>query len=421
MTRQRIGNWYYGWNIVAAATLVTLLTVGMRMGIGPFFIPMADDLGLSRTTLAAIVAIGMLAYGLGMPLAGHLAQTRGSRFVLLLGTVTVAASIAWTVLAHDAVNFGLAFGILMSLGFSFTSPVALTPVIARWFTRQRGKALFYLSTGSMAGIAIMTPVLTYVVQQVGWQATLVGFGVLFVLLMMPVALLVIRDDAPANTDLLTPASPAAAATPAPASFSCREAIMTRPFWMVALGLFVCGFSMNLLGTHGVPMLTDHGFDPMTSALGIGLIGLVAIPSTILLGRLSDKVKKKNLLSVIYLIRGLGFFGLLVAATEWNLYLVAVIGGIAWAGSIALSSAILADVYGVRIVGVLYGWTYLGHQIGAMISSWLGGWGFEAFGTHWIAFGSSGALLLIAAALSLRLPSLPFPQAMPPAKPRAQPA
>jgi MFS family permease len=96
--------------------------------------------------------------------------------------------------------------------------------------------------------------------------------------------------------------------------------------------------------------------------------------------------------------------LLIVGAHWELYLTAAIGGIVWAGSIAMSSAILADIYGVRLVGVLYGCAYLGHQVGAMISSWLGGWGYEAFGTHWIAFGSAGVILLLAAAVSLRLPA-----------------
>jgi len=64
---------------------------------------------------------------------------------------------------------------------------------------------------------------------------------------------------------------------------------------------------------------------------------------------------------------------------------------------------LADIYGVRLVWVMYGTAYLGHQVGAMLSSWLGGWGFEHFGTHWVAFGMSGVLLIIAAFVSLRLP------------------
>lgn len=100
----------------------------------------------------------------------------------------------------------------------------------------------------------------------------------------------------------------------------------------------------------------------------------------------------------------------MVGTHWELYLAASVGGIVWAGSIALSSAILADVYGVRLVGLLYGLAYLGHQVGGMISSWLGGWAFERYGTHWIAFGAAGVLLLLAAGIALRLPQRGAPLA-----------
>ena len=405
---RRIGGWYFGWNIVAAAAIATLLTVGMRMCIGPFFLPIARDMGLSRSLLSAIVAIGMLCYGIGMPLAGHLAGTRGTRFVLVLGTSMVIVAIAWTALARDAMNLLLAFGILLSLGLSFTSPVAFTPVLSRWFKRRRGMAMFFLSTGSMSGIAILTPVFAYAIGAVGWRNTLLGFAAVFAVLMFPIIWFVIRDDAPAHADLLPvlAARPSGPATSA-AGLSWRKAVRTGPFWKVALGLFACGYSMNLLGTHGVPMLMDHGFDPLTSSFGLGLIGLVAIVSTLVLGRLADRLPRKNILAAIYLIRGLGFFALLMVGTHVELYTAAAVGGVAWAGSIALSSAILADTYGIRSVGILYGWTYLGHQVGAMISSWLGGWAYEVYGSHWIAFGSAGMLLLAAAAISLRLPANGF--------------
>ncbi len=397
--------WYFGWNIVAAATLLTTLTVGMRLGIGPFFQPMVEDLGFSRSLLASIIAIGMLCYGLAMPLAGYLVGRYGTRFVLLLGTAIVFVSIAWTVNARTPFSFLLAFGVLMSVGLGFTSPVALTPIISRWFTRQRGMALFFLSTGSMAGMAILTPVLASAIGAVGWQATLVGFAIVFAVVTIPAALFCMREGAPAHTDLLPEqvSAQAASGKPAPVSLSFREAVWTSPFWKIVIGLFACGFSMNLLGTHGVPMLMDHGFDAMTSSYGIGLIGLVAILGTLVLGRLSDRLPRRNILGTIYLVRGLGFFALLVVGTHWELYIAAAIGGMVWAGSIATSSAMLADIYGVRLVGVMYGTAYLGHQVGAMLSSWLGGWGFEHFGTHWVAFGMSGVLLIIAAFVSLRLP------------------
>ncbi|HEY0846882.1 MAG TPA: MFS transporter [Noviherbaspirillum sp.] len=409
MAETRSGNWYFGWNIVAAATLLTLLTVGMRMGIGPFFLPIANDLGFSRSTLAGIIAIGMLCYGLGMPMAGYLVGRYGTRFVLIVGTIIVVASVVWTVMARTPLTFLLAFGVLMSTGLAFTSPVALTPVLSRWFTRRRGMALFFLSTGSMAGIAVMTPVFTFAIESFGWQATLLGFALAFTLFTVPVALFVIRDTAPPHTDLLPEQIAAAPAgkTALPEGLAFREAIRTAPFWKVCLGLFACGYSMNLLGTHGVPMLMDHGFDAMTSSMGIGLIGLVAIFSTLVLGRLSDILQRRNILATIYFVRGLGFFALLLVGTHWELYAAATIGGVVWAGSIALSSAILADIYGVRLVGLLYGWAYLGHQIGAMVSSWLGGWGYETFGTHWVAFGTSGVMLLVAAGVSMRLPRRGF--------------
>jgi MFS family permease len=401
-------SWYFGWNIVAAATLLTLLTVGLRMSIGPFFVPMATSLGMSRSELASIVAIGMLFYGAGMPLAGYLAARYSTRFVLLAGTAIVVASILWTVAARTPLSLLLSFGVLMSLGLAFTGQVALTPVISRWFTRQRGMALFLVSSGSMAGIAVLTPLFSFAIRTFGWQNTLLAFGAVLAMATVPAALFIIRDEAPEHTDLL-PGQIAAAparATPAP-GMTLGQAVRTAPFWKVAAGLFACGFSMNLLGTHGVPMLMDHGFDATTAAFGIGLIGAVAIAGTQMLARVADKLPRKNILATIYFVRGLGFFALLLVGTHAELYTAAAIGGLVWAGSVALSSAIIADVYGVRLVGVLYGYAYMVHQIGAMMSAWLGGWGYERFGSHWVAFGAAGVLLLIAAAVSLRLPQKGF--------------
>lgn len=410
MSTSPSARWYFGWNIVAASAILTLLTVGLRMGIGPFFLPIAEDLGFSRSMLASIVAVGMLFYGVGMPIVGQLVNKWGTRHVLLLGSAMILVAVLWTANAQGPISFLFSFGILLSLGLSFVSPVTFTPIIARWFTRQRGAALFFLSTGSMAGIALATPALGYSIPVWGWRASLVGYGVMLALITVPLALWIMRENAPEGTDALPqaknapsrPRTPASAPTPNPA-LTTSDAVRSIPFWQVMGGLFVCGYSMNLLGAHGVPMLVDHGFDPLVASFGIGLIGFAAIFSTVVLGRLSDRLPRRNLLAAIYIIRGLGFFGLLLVGTHFELYSVAILGGVVWAGSIALSSAILADIYGVKLVGVLYGWTYLGHQVGGMLSSWLGGWAYETFGTHWISFGSAAVLLLIAGWLSLRLP------------------
>jgi MFS family permease len=135
-----------------------------------------------------------------------------------------------------------------------------------------------------------------------------------------------------------------------------------------------------------------------------MIGIVAMISTLFLGSLSDRIPRGNMLSVIYFVRGLGFLGLVLVTAPWQLYLVAVIGGLVWAGSTALSTAILGDIYGVRWMGILYGWAYFIHQIGGAIGSFLGGWSYEHFGTHLVSYSMTTLLLLLASVVSLLIPS-----------------
>jgi MFS family permease len=315
--------WYFGWNIVAAASVLTLLSVGLRLGIGPFFLPISSDLGFSRSLLASIVAAGMLCYGLAMPVAGEIINRWGTRSLVLAGAAIVDVAIGWAVVARSPAAFFLSFGILLSIGLAFLSQVTFAPIISHWFIRQRGKALLYLATGSMAGMALLTPVMTGCIEAFGWRATLLGFAVILTVLSIPSALVIMRDDAPHQADLHPgeSASKATAHRDLP-TLPLLEALRTQPFWMVCLGLFSCGFSMNLLGTHGVPMLMDHGFDAHTSAFGIGTIGAVAIVGTLFLGRIADRLPRRNILATIYGVRGLGFFALVIVGTHWELYAAA---------------------------------------------------------------------------------------------------
>ena len=405
--KESSGSRYYGWYIVIAASLITLVTVGFRLGVGPFVKPVMTDLGMSRTEFSFIVAISALIYGLGMPLAGFLLKRYSTRFVLIAGVIMVCCALVWAISAKGMISFLLSFGILLSLGLSFLSPVALTPIVSSWFVRQRGKALFYLSTGSMAGIAIMTPLETILIRLLGWQQTLLLFTGLFICVVVPCALFVFRDEVPEGADgeisefKVGIIKDKGSVLP---EMTWRDAFKTRAYWQIVIGLFACGFSMNLLGSQAVPMLIDHHFDPMTASFGVGLIGIVAIFSTLLLGSIADRYSRKNILFWIYFVRGLGFLGLVFAVTPWQLYLVAATGGLVWAGSTAMSSAILSDLFGVKLLGLLYGWAYFGHQIGGAIGTFLGGWGYERLGTHFFAFGLTTLILLVASWISFLLPA-----------------
>lgn len=392
---------YFGWYIVFSAAVLVLLTMGMRMGIGPFVEPVMNDLHLTRTEFSAIVAVGMIVYGLGMPTAGMLLKLYSTRVMMLTGLVFICGSILWAVNSKGVISFFLSFGVLLSFGLAFLSNISLSPIISKWFVRQRGKALFYLTTGGMAGIALITPVETWLISLVGWKGTLLIFGGIFICIVLPTAIFIMRENVPEGAD---GGGASTNARKEPLDLTVFMAVKTRAYWQIVFGLFACGFGMNLLGSHGVPMLVDHGFDPMTASMGIGTIGIVAIFSSIILGQLADRFPRKNILFLVYFVRGLGFFGLVLAAAKWQLFLIAAAGGLVWAGSIAMSTAILSDLYGVRLLGILNGWAFfVGHQIGAALGSFLGGWGYEVFGTHFVSFGAAGILAILASIASVLLP------------------
>lgn len=351
---------YFGWYIVIISMVITTLTVGLRSGIGPFVFPIMHDFSISRTFMSLIISVSMLMYGVGMPIAGYLCEKYNTKFILLLGLVLIEVSLFISITTNHVWLFFIMYGAVLSLGLAFTSPVAMTPIISKWFEKNRGRALFLLYTGSMAGIAIFNPLANFLIQILGWRLTLFVFSIIFIILIIPSAFYVFYREYPQdNSDNINVSKSSKKQL---YTASLKQVLYTKNYWKIVFGLFACGFSMNLLGTHAIPMLIDHNFTSSTASYAIGLIGGIAIISTILLSLIADHYSKSKLLSIIYFIRGLGFLGLVLAQTTEQLYIVAILGGLVWSGSIALSSAILADLYGTKLLGILYGWAYLGHQI-----------------------------------------------------------
>lgn len=373
------------------------------MSTGPFFLPILEDFQITRTTLSTIVSISMITFGIGMPLAGFLERRFGPKLVLNVGVFINLISTLWMISTKSTTSLLLSFGILTSIGLSFASQVTLTPLITKWFVKKRGQALFYLSTGSMAGIALMNPISNLLILHYNWKIAMLIFAITLVVIVVPVTIFVIKTEVPKDILLLDAKTNDGSIQGGPYKpLTIKESIQSSTFWYLCIGLFACGYSMNLIGSHGVPMLVDHGFSPTVASNSIGMIGLVAIFGTLIMGSFADKVSKRWLLALIYYTRGIGIICFVIVVSQYQLYLVALIAGLAWAGNNSLSSAILSNVYGVKNVGVLYGLTFVSHQLGATISTFLGGWTYETFGTHLISFISAGLILFIAGISSLKV-------------------
>jgi MFS family permease len=395
---------FYGWWVTIAFAVMVFISAGVRHAVGPFLKPMVADLGVDRATFSLVIALGLFLYGAFMPWVGSLADRLGPRFVTAAGSLLLALSLGLVGLCQNLWQLALVYGVLASVGLAATGPVVANAVVSRWFSRRRGTAVALLGSASMTGMSLLVPVLAWLIVTLGWRMTYGVIGAAVLVLMLPLCLFIVRDTPESmglgpDGDALAPG----ATIVAPVRTSASAALRTVAFWQLAGSFFTCGFSMSLISSHGVPMLTDHGYTPIFASWIIGVLGASSIVFTLGLGALADRYGARPVLGMIYAGRAAVFASLfLIRDTPFAILAVAAVGGITIAGSMSMTSMLVAGIYGRYSVGSILGVIFLVHQTGAALGSSLAGALFESTGGYGAMYVLACAFLLIAGMVSLRV-------------------
>jgi MFS family permease len=381
---------------------MTFISTGIRHAVGPFLKPIVADLNLDRASFSAVIAVSLFLYGVFGPLVGLALDRFGARLTASVGTILLVGSLVLTAQVRTFWEFAFVYGVILPLGLAVTGPVMASGVVARWFNKRRGTALSLLGSASMTGMSLLVPLVTWLILTGGWRTAYVAIAGLVLVAILPVALWVIRES-PEQMGLTPDGVPVDAQTARAESrerVAATTAMQTLAFWQLAGSFFTCGFSMSLLSAHGVPMLTDHGFHPMTASSAIGFLGMTAIGGGLLLGFISDRWGYKPVLASVYLLRLFAFGALFFVRDPAALMVGAAIGGVGLSGSLAMTSALTSEIFGRYSVGSIFGLIFLAHQTGAALGSWLGGVLFDVTGGYGLVFAIAVALLLLAAGLSV---------------------
>ena len=178
-----------------------------------------------------------------------------------------------------------------------------------------------------------------------------------------------------------------------------EARAHSGFWLLCGGFFVCGFHVYFIATHLPPFLTDAGLAPMLGATAIAVIGLGNIVGTFAAGWLGGRHRKKHVLSLFYLGRAavLGGF-IVVPVSEASVLVFSALMGLLWLGTVPLTSGLIAQIFGPRYLGALFGIVFLSHQVGSFLGAWLGGYVYDTTGSYDAVWLTSVALAVVAAGL-----------------------
>lgn len=418
MQRPNRARVYYGWYVVAATILLLLVAAGVRSVPGIMLVPIMQDTGWERSAISLAVSIGLVVFGLASPFAGALIGRFGPRRVAVAGIMLMAISSGASAAMREIWQMDLIWGALSGLSTGLGGAVVGASVANRWFYTRRGLVSGIFGAATSAGQLIFTPALTGLVLGLGWRSTSLIVAGLATLIIIPVWL-IMRDE-PADKALLPYGAPASAAIAPPARTQAAHgsvmagALRSPTFWMLAGTFFVCGFSSNgIIGTHFMAYAADCGLGALTAAGLLSVMGVMNFAGTMGSGWLTDRVDPRRLLLIYYVFRGASLLLLPLFTEEVGLSFFMILFGLDYIATVPPTQVLVADNFGRKNVGLVYGWVFCAHQLGAALSSALGGAIREQFGAYGFAFAVSGVMAIVAGLVALRIarPShIPVPAA-----------
>jgi len=401
---------HYAWLIVIVTFVTLITTAGFRATPAVLIVPLQNEFGWSRQTIAIGISLGLLMYGLTAPFSAALMERFGVRRVMLVALATIAAGASATTVMTEPWQFIVLWGFVVGGATGAVSiPLAAT-VANRWFESRRGLVTGILTASNASGQMVFLPVLAWVATAYGWRYAAVTVAAVAIVLVFPIVAAVVRDR-PQSMGLQPYGATEPVPAPEPSKHPFRPAIdgltaglRNRTFWLLAGTFFICGLSTNgLVGTNLIAAGEDHGMTAVKGASLLALMGLFDVIGTTCSGWLTDRLDPRYLLAWYYGLRGLAVIALPLAfGSGYALVAFAVFYGLDWVATVPPTAAIAADTFGRERVGIVFGWIFASHQIGAASAAWAANASRTWFGTYNYAFVSGGILCLLAAGLSLRM-------------------
>ncbi|MFD0860335.1 MFS transporter [Roseovarius aquimarinus] len=380
--------------VLIAGCVIMVISFAIRASFGVFQIPIADEFGWLRSEFSLAIAIQNLAWGIGQPLFGALAEKIGDRRAIVIGALTyaaglVASSFAVTPGAHQFFEIFVGFGIA-GTGFG----VILAVVGRASSDEHRSMSLAIATAAGSAGQVFGAPVAEALLGVMSWQMVFLLFaGVilasLMVLPMMRVPVVATRSELEESMGQIL-----------------GRAMRDPSYALIFLGFFSCGYQLAFITAHFPAFVTEMCGPIMpggmlynigitsTSALGavaISLIGLANIAGTLAAGWAGKRYSRKYLLAGIYAGRTIiAAAFILTPITPATVLLFSVSMGALWLATVPLTSGLVAHLYGLRYMGTLYGIVFFSHQLGSFLGVWLGGRMYDIYGDYtavwWIGVG-----------------------------------
>ncbi len=381
--------------VLLVGCAIIMVSFAIRASFGVFQIPIADEFGWLRSEFSLAIAIQNLAWGIGQPIFGALAEKIGDRKAIVIGAFVYAlglvlSSFATTPQAHQAYEWLIGFGIA-GTGFG----VILAVVGRASSDKNRSMSLAIATAAGSAGQVFGAPLAEWMLGIMSWQEVFLVFAA---------ALILMLGLLPMMRGIAPPASKSELEESMSAILG--KAFRDPSYTFIFLGFFSCGYQLAFVTAHFPAFVTEMcgpiASDGLLASIGIGttsalgaaaisLIGLANIAGTLFAGWLGNRLPKKYLLAGIYALRTLiAAVFIMTPMTPATVLIFSITMGTLWLATVPLTSGLVAHIYGLRYMGTLYGIVFFSHQLGSFLGVWLGGRMYDVFGDYtmvwWIGVG-----------------------------------
>lgn len=357
-------------------------------GFSVFIVPITQDTGWNRAHVAAVVAPVALVNGLMQPLVGALTDRIGPRMVLIVSSLTMGAGLVGIGTTSEYFYSFVAAVVIASILGGAQTGVPYTHVIVGWFHGRRGLALGVMLSFVGLAIASVPVILAWVISIWGWRSAYMAAGVASMFVLLPIALLIVRDP------------PARREARALEGHSLGEAVKTASFWLM-LGAFMLNYLAAAAGSISLPViLVDRGLSTADAAVVMTAVGAAFIITRLGFGALLDRFPPAPLTSLVFLAPAVGQLLLAGSDTAGPAYASAILFGLASGAEGDAMGYLLARRFGMKSFGKIFGINYFAFTLGA---------GVGPATLNLIAAGSAGyqGAFLIFAVVGMLAPALLF--------------
>ncbi|WP_299147193.1 MFS transporter [uncultured Tateyamaria sp.] len=388
--------------VLLVGCFIIMVSFAVRASFGMFQIPIADEFGWLRSEFSLAIAIQNLAWGIGQPIFGAIAEKIGDRKAIVMGGLIYAAGMVLSAYSTTPAEHQ-AYAWLVGFGIAGTGFGVILAVVGRASSDDnRSMSLAIATAAGSAGQVFGAPVAEWLLGMMSWQNVFLVFA--GVILAMLATLPLMRAPITASrTDLEDSMGQI-----------LIKAFKDPTYALIFLGFFSCGYQLAFITAHFPAFVTEvcgpilagsmlHTIGvTSTSALGavsISLIGLANIGGTLAAGWAGKRYSKKYLLAGIYTARTIvAALFIIYPMTPMTVIVFSIAMGSLWLATVPLTSGLVAHIYGLRYMGTLYGIVFFSHQLGSFLGVWLGGRMYDAFGSYeqvwWIgvAIGAFSAIV-----------------------------